>query len=147
MSQRVTIGIVAERTGCNIETIRYYEKEGLLPPPIRSQGGHRLYTTDQIERLTFIRRSRELGFSMAEIKQLHSIVDKKDACCESVKKIADDHLEDIATKIADLTKMQSILSELSLRCSDQTIPDCPIISALQGSEYSSEKSSAENSSS
>ena len=131
ITKRVTIGIVAEQTGCNIETIRYYEKEGLLAPPPRSAGGHRLYSTDQIERLTFIRRSRELGFSIAEIKQLHSISDKVEVSCENVKEIADKHLEDIAAKIADLIKMQSVLSELSTQCSGKDVPDCPIISALQ----------------
>ncbi len=131
MTDLITIGKVAARTGCNIETIRYYEKEGLLPKPSRSSGGHRLYSLAQIERLTFIRRARELGFSMQEIKQLHSIVDGELISCECVKKIADDHLEEIDLKIADLAKMKAILADLSQQCSGLAVPDCPIISALQ----------------
>ena len=131
MSQLITIGKVAERTGCHIETIRYYEKEGLLPSPSRSAGGHRLYTQNLVERLVFIRRARELGFSMLEIKQFHSIVDGEMVSCERVKSIADHHLEEIAAKIADLVKMQTILTDLSHQCSGKDVPDCPIISALQ----------------
>ena len=67
---RLSIGKVAAQTGCNIETIRFYEKESLLPQPGRTEGGHRLYTTEMVQRLVFIRRSRELGFSMNEIRQL-----------------------------------------------------------------------------
>ena len=134
MSKLVTIGKVSQLTECNIETIRYYEKEGLLPPPARSAGGHRLYSQTQIERLTFIRRARQLGFSMQEIKQLHSIVDRQTVSCESVKKIADEHIEDIAAKIADLVKMQSVLTDLSRQCSGEDVPDCPIISALQATD-------------
>ena len=133
MAELITIGKVADRTGCNIETIRYYEKEGLLPEPPRSSGGHRLYSQSLVERLVFIRRARELGFSILEIKQLHSIVDGEVVSCERVKSIADDHLEDINQKIIDLKRMQTILSELSHQCSGRDVPDCPIISALQGS--------------
>ena len=78
---RVTIGKVAEKTGCHIETIRYYEKERLLASPERSEGGHRLYTNALIERLVFIRRSRELGFSVLEIRGLLSIVDGEQVSC------------------------------------------------------------------
>ena len=133
MTDLITIGKVAALTRCNIETIRYYEKEGLLPKPTRSAGGHRLYSKTLVERLTFVRRARELGFSMQEIKQLHSIVDGELVSCEGVKKIADDHLEEIESKIADLVKMQAILTDLSQQCSGQDVPNCPIISALQGS--------------
>ena len=131
MSKLITIGKVATQTGCKIETIRYYEIEGLLPAPSRSSGGHRLYSEQLIERLIFIRRARELGFSILEIKQLHSIVDGDLVSCERVKRIADQHLEEIESKIADLTRMRSILAELSQRCSGEDIPECPIISALQ----------------
>ncbi len=101
MAELITIGKVADRTGCNIETIRYYEKEGLLPEPPRSSGGHRLYSQHLVERLVFIRRARELGFSMLEIKQLHSIVDGEVVSCERVKSIADEHLEEIISRYPD----------------------------------------------
>ena len=128
---RLTIGKVAEQTGCHIETIRYYEKEKLLPSPDRSEGGNRLYSTPLIERLIFIRRSRELGFSMAEIRELLSVVDGKQVSCERVKQVADAHLSDIQAKITDLRRMLKTLKELSNQCSGSDVPDCPIIEALQ----------------
>jgi MerR family mercuric resistance operon transcriptional regulator len=130
-NDRLTIGKVAEQTGCHIETIRYYEKEDLLPPPGRSEGGHRLYTSDLIERLVFIRRSRELGFSMQEIRELLSVVDGRQVSCERVKNLADTHLKDIRSKISDLRRMETTLRELSNQCSGDDVPECPIIEALQ----------------
>ena len=130
-NDRLTIGKVAEQTGCHIETIRYYEKENLLPPPGRSAGGHRLYTSDLIERLVFIRRSRELGFSMQEIRELLSVVDGHHVSCERVKNLADTHLSDIRSKISDLRRMETTLRELSNQCSGDDVPECPIIEALQ----------------
>ncbi len=130
-NDRLTIGKVAEQTGCHIETIRYYEKEDLLPPPGRSAGGHRLYTSDLIERLVFIRRSRELGFSMQEIRELLSVVDGRQVSCERVKNLADTHLKDIRSKISDLRRMETTLKELSNQCSGDDVPECPIIEALQ----------------
>ena len=127
---RLSIGKVASQTGCHIETIRFYEKESLLPLPDRTEGGHRLYTTKMVERLVFIRRSRELGFSMVEIRQLLSVVDGEHVSCERVKHIADDHLRDIRSKIADLRKMARTLSELSTQCSGNDVPVCPIIEVL-----------------
>ena len=128
---RITIGKVAARTGCNIETIRYYEKESLLPPPGRTEGGHRIYTTAMVERLVFIRRCRELGFSMTEIRGLLSVVDGEQVSCERVKHIAEIHLQDIRSKIADLRKMERTLHDLSNQCSGEDVPDCPIIEVLQ----------------
>jgi len=130
-NDRLTIGKVAGQTGCHIETIRYYEKENLLPPPGRSAGGHRLYTSDLIERLVFIRRSRELGFSMQEIRELLSVVDGRQVSCERVKNLADTHLKDIRSKISDLRRMETTLRELSNQCSGDDVPECPIIEALQ----------------
>ncbi len=128
----LTIGKVAQQTQCNIETIRYYERESLLPAPQRTSGGHRLYNEAAIKRLVFIRRSRELGFSMAEIRQLLSVVDGDVISCDTVKGIAEIHLHDIKTRIADLSKMQRILGELSQQCSGENVPECPIIEVLQG---------------
>ena len=127
----LTIGKVATKTGCHIETIRFYEKEGLLPPPNRTEGGHRLYTSDMVGRLVFIRRSRELGFSMNEIRQLLTLVDGEQVSCERVKAIADEHRRDIRSKIADLRKMERTLRELSGQCSGENVPECPIIDVLQ----------------
>lgn len=130
-----SIGKVAGYTGCKVETIRYYEKEGVLPEPERTEGGHRLYSVEIVKRLVFIRRCRELGFSMDEIRQLLSIVDAERVSCEQVKTITDLHIQDIKLKIRDLKKMERTLSGLSNRCSGKDIPDCPIIDVLQSSHF------------
>ena len=125
------IGKASLLTGCYIETIRYYEKEGMLPAPGRSSGGHRLYTGALVQRLRFIRRSRELGFSLSEVRQLLEIVDGEHVSCVKVKEIADAHLLDIRKKIADLKKMETSLAELARQCSGRDVPDCPIVEVLQ----------------
>ena len=129
-NQLITIGKASKLTDCNIETIRYYEKEKLVAEPPRSDGGHRIYSNEHIQRLIFIRRSRELGFSMKEIRQLLSLVDGKLVSCELVKDMADVHREKIRAKITDLRKMERSLKELSSQCSGNDVPDCPIIGAL-----------------
>lgn len=127
----IGIGELSKQTGCKIETIRYYEQQQLMPPPPRTDGGHRLYTAEMEGRLMFIRRSRELGFSMDEIRGLLSLVDGEQISCERVKAIAETHLRDIRAKISDLKKMQRTLSELASQCSGENVPDCPIIDVLQ----------------
>jgi len=130
-NNRLSIGKAAEMSGLNVETIRFYEKEGLVPEPGRTEGGHRLYSKDQVARLVFIRRSRKLGFSMTQVRQILSLVDREQVSCEAVKSIADDHIDDIRARIADLRKMERTLNRLSRECSGKDIPDCPIIDALQ----------------
>jgi len=130
-NNRLSIGKAAEMSGLNVETIRFYEKEGLVPEPGRTEGGHRLYSKNHVARLVFIRRSRKLGFSMTQVRQILSLVDREQVSCEAVKSIADDHIDDIRARIADLRKMERTLNELSRRCSGKDIPDCPIIDALQ----------------
>lgn len=130
-SYPIGIGELSKRTICKIETIRYYEQQALMPPPPRTDGGHRLYNAEMVGRLKFIRRSRELGFSMDEIRQLLSLVDGEQVSCERVKTIAEVHLRDIKAKIHDLRKMQRTLSDLSGRCSGEDVPECPIINDLQ----------------
>ncbi len=127
----IGIGELSKHTGCKIETIRYYEKQGLMPNPPRTDGDHRLYSAEMAGRLLFIRRSRELGFSMAEIRGLLTLVDGEQISCERVKFIADTHLRDIKSKIADLRKMQRTLNDLASQCSGDDVPDCPIIDVLQ----------------
>ena len=125
-----SIGKVAKLTDCNIETIRYYEREELLTEPPRTDGGHRIYSYQHVQRLMFIRRSRELGFSMKEIRQLLSLVDGELISCELVKDIAEIHRKKMLAKIADLRKMERSLKELSSQCSGVDVPDCPIIDVL-----------------
>jgi len=100
-----TNGALSRKTGCHIETIRYYERIGLLRKPLRSEGGHRLYDNEQVKRLVFIRRSRELGFSLEEIRTLLKFVDGKRYTCEEVKIVTDRHLEDVKKKISYLRRL------------------------------------------
>lgn len=128
----IAIGELSNQTGCKVETIRYYEQQRLMPEPPRTEGGHRLYSEDMRGRLLFIRRSRELGFSMDEIRELLSLVDREQISCGRVKSIAEEHLKDIRAKISDLRKMQRTLTDLARQCSGKNVPDCPIVDTLQG---------------
>lgn len=127
---KMTRGRLARRTGCNIETVRYYERIGLLPEPPRSQGGHRIYGETHLRRLRFIRRSRELGFSLEEIRGLLGLVDGGAYSCGEVKALTLDHVDDIRGKIADLRRMETVLEDMASRCEDGEVPDCPVIDAL-----------------
>jgi len=124
-----TIGKLSKATGVNVETIRYYEKIGLLPEPPRSAGGHRLYSDGHLKRLGFIRRGRELGFTLEEIRNLLGLVDGGYTCGE-VRAAALEHLANIRRKIADLKRMERTLSGTAARCKGGDAPDCPIVDAL-----------------
>lgn len=124
------IGAFSIRTDCHVETIRYYERIGLLPKPPRTGGGHRLYDREQVKRLTFIRRTRELGFSLDEIRALLQLVDGKRYTCREVNALMEDHLGEIKKKISDLKKLQKTLANISSQCKGGMVPECPIIEAL-----------------
>lgn len=124
------IGTASRRTRVNIETIRYYERVGLVPRPRRTEGGYRLYDGSDVKRLAFIRRSRELGFGLDEIRALLKLVDERPGTCAEVKALGERHLGDVEAKLADLRKMRRVLKELVSRCADGTVPDCPLIEAL-----------------
>ena len=130
---RLPIGMLSRRTGCNIETIRYYEKIGLLPAPARSDGGHRLYGYGHLMRLGFVRRARELGFTLDEIRALLRLAEDRDRPCTEAREVAVVHLTDIRTKIADLQAMESVLAETVVRCADGKTPECPLLETLFGS--------------
>ena len=128
----LTIGTLSKRTGVNIETVRFYERVGMLPKPPRSAGGHRIYGHDQLMRLGFIRRSRELGFSLDEIRELLRLVDGGRYSCAEVKAITLDHLADVRRKIADLRRLERTLADVAGKCRGGKVPDCPVIEALSG---------------
>ena len=128
-------GRLAKLTGCNAETIRYYENIGVLPPPPRSAGGHRVYSDEHARRLAFVRRSRELGFSLEQVRGLLVLADAGNDSCAEVKAITLDHAALIRHKIADLRKMQRVLTEIAARCDDGAVPVCPIIEALYGDSH------------
>jgi len=130
--QDYTIGVLAQYSGVNIETIRYYEKIDMMPPPPRSASGYRLYGEDHLRRLSFIRRSRELGFSLKEIRGLLALVDDKSYTCARIHDLTLDQLENIRCKITDLQKLETVLADMAAKCGGGLVPDCPVIDALFG---------------
>jgi len=126
----LTRGALAARTGCNLETVRYYERIGLLPPPPRSAGGHRLYGPDLVKRLNFIRKSRGLGFTIEEIRELLRLVDGGAYTCALVERMARDHTRQIRRKLADLRRLARVFETMAAQCNGGEVPECPIIDAL-----------------
>ena len=130
-SAGIQIGELSRRTSCNIETIRYYERIALLPPPARSAGGYRVYDTRNVARLTFIRRARELGFTLDAVRALLALSEKDgSAACAAVHELAAGHLVEVRAKISHLQAMERVLRQAVRRCADGDFPGCPIIEAL-----------------
>lgn len=127
-----TIGPLSKYSGVNIETIRYYEKINIMPSPPRSEGGYRLYNEIHLRRLSFVRRSRELGFSLEQIRGLLSLVDDKSYTCAEVEHLTREHLATTRRKISDLQKLEVVLDDMASKCDGGLIPDCPVIDALFG---------------
>ena len=121
---------LARRTGCNLETIRYYEKTGMMPDPPRTASGYRVYDETHISRLRFILRARELGFSIEQIRGLLDLVDGGTQTCAEVKERTERHLADVRAKIADLKRIERVLSETAEQCSGEDVPECPVLEAL-----------------
>lgn len=130
MPESYSIGALAEATGSKVETVRYYERIGLLPQPGRTTGNYRAYTADHLARLSFVRRARDLGFTLDQIRALLELADHKDNDCCSVDAVARGHLADIDRKIADLKALRRELNDLLNQCQQGTIADCRIIGAL-----------------
>jgi MerR family transcriptional regulator, mercuric resistance operon regulatory protein len=130
-----TIGELSRRSGVHIETIRYYEKIGMLPAPPRTPGGRRVYGPMETRTLTFIRRARELGFSLDEIRALLALGEPGTASCSDVCAVATCHLEAIRAKIADLKKLETLLSETVTRCSGEDVLECAVLDALYPSDF------------
>lgn len=123
-------GGLARRTGCNLETIRYYENIGLMPAPPRTAAGHRVYAESHVSRLRFILRARELGFAIEQIRGLFALVDGGTQTCAEVKERTETHLNDVRAKIADLKRIEKVLATTAAQCSGKDVPDCPILEAL-----------------
>jgi MerR family mercuric resistance operon transcriptional regulator len=121
---------LARKTGCNLETIRYYEKVELLPAPPRSSNGYRVYSPELVQRLQFILRARDLGFAMEEVRSLLSLADKGEQTCALVMQKTRIHLADVRRRITELQRIEAILAETLAECSGKNAPDCPIIDAL-----------------
>lgn len=126
----ITIGQLARTAGVNLETVRYYERIGLLPSPDRTGAGHRAYEHEHVRRLAFIRRARELGFSIEDIRALLALTVPSQRSCAEVKEIASAHLISVRAKLADLTKLENILAATITQCSGDASPVCPILDVL-----------------
>ncbi len=131
---QLPIGALAKQTGCKVETIRYYEQIGVLPPPARSSGGQRRYTVSHLKRLYFVRRARALGFTLDEVRGLLRLVDGENYTCAEVEVITIAHLGEVRRKIADLKKLERILRDMASQCDGATVPVCPVIDALFGAK-------------
>ena len=124
------IGKLSKQSGVNIETIRYYEKIGVMPAPGRNAGGFRIYEPDHLKRLSFVRRCRLLGFSLDEIRSLLRLVDGHGHTCAEVHALMLSHLAEIRRKIRDLRRLQRAMAEMAAQCSGESVPECPIVDAL-----------------
>jgi MerR family mercuric resistance operon transcriptional regulator len=128
----LTIGELAGLSGVNLETVRYYERIGLMPCPDRTEGGHRLYGDPELRRLTFIRRGRELGFGTQAIRALLDLAAPGRRSCEDVRTIAGAHLTEVQAKLSDLERLEAILAQTIRHCeSDASAPACPVLEMLE----------------
>lgn len=126
-----TIGQLSRRTGVNIETIRYFEKVGLVASPPRTNGGHRVYDDDHLRALGFIRRARDLGFTPEEVRGILTLGGPMNACCDEVREIASRHLETVRRKMADLARLEKLLASTIDRCSGDHVPHCAVIDMIE----------------
>ena len=132
MPENFSIGELGRRARCKVVTIRYYEQIGMIAKPSRSEGGHRVYQAHHLERLTFIRKARELGFSLEAVRSLLKLSDRPDTSpCADVDRLAVAHLEDVRAKIDDLRQLEIRLEQVLAGCSHTTVEDCQVLDALR----------------
>ena len=128
------IGAAAAASGCHLETIRYYERVGLMPSPSRKGNGYRSYDPSDVSRLRFITRGRELGFSLEEIRSLLRLEDAPEMSCSDVDAIARTHLADIRSRINELNRMAAELERVISECAGEVRGCCTILGALRRPE-------------
>jgi MerR family mercuric resistance operon transcriptional regulator len=128
--QSLTIGRLAEAAGVNPETVRYYERIKLMPSPARTASGHRAYEEGHVQRLAFIRRGRELGFSIEQIRALLSLAEPSRASCAEAREIARTRLDEVRSKLADLVRIEGVLAATIAQCSGDAVPSCPVLDML-----------------
>ena len=126
----LSIGALSKQSGVNVETVRYYEKIGVMPTAARSASGYRVYSSHHVRRLHFVRRGRELGFSLDELRNLLRLVDGHTFTCAEVHALTVEHLRDIRQKIVDLRRLERVMSDMAAKCKGDQVPECPIIDAL-----------------
>jgi Cu(I)-responsive transcriptional regulator len=131
MSSRIlTIGHLARETGTKVETVRFYEKSGLLPAPSRTEGNYRSYDREHLNRLSFIRRARDLGFPLDQIRALLALSDDQGQSCAAVDAIAKEHRTEVERKISDLQALKKELDRMIDHCGCGVVADCRIIESL-----------------
>lgn len=131
MKHSIKIGELAKKTGCLVETIRYYEREGLLSEPIRSDGNYRLYGNAHVERLRFIRQCRSLGMTLAQTRKLLNLRDAPEESCREVDTLIDEHICHVIDRIAEMKSLQKQLKELRNRCQrTEAVKNCQILQSL-----------------
>lgn len=121
---------LARLTGCNLETIRYYENIGIMPAPPRTARNYRAYDESHVARLRFVMRARDLGFTLDDVRDLLGLVDGKAGSCADVQALAQRHIASVRAKIADLQRIETVLSETVSRCTGDDVPECAVIDAL-----------------
>jgi len=124
------IGQLARATGTKAETIRYYEREGILPVADRTDSNYRDYSDDHLATLTFVRRARELGFSMAQVRELLALSDRNDKPCQDVDQLVQRQLMEVERKIADLAALRDELGQMLRSCEADKIGECRIVEIL-----------------
>ena len=127
------IGELANAAATNVETVRYYEKIGILPRPARTSANYRSYGEDHLARLSFIRRARNLGFTLEALRELLTLSDDKEQSCEAIDAVSRAHLAQVDLKISDLRSLRSELSRIIVSCQKGTVADCKIIETLSRS--------------
>jgi MerR family mercuric resistance operon transcriptional regulator len=135
-AENISIGELSKHSGVNIETIRYYERIKMLPAPPRTASGRRVYGPAEKRALAFIRRSRDLGFTLEEIRALLALGGPERAPCADVRKIATAHLANVRKKLSDLVNLEAILAETVAQCSDGATPYCPVLDILDAGRQS-----------
>src|SRR5215467_10978770 len=130
LERGLSIGELSMATGVNIETIRYYERVGVISHPPRTRSGRRVYTPENRRQLSFVRRARELGFSLDEIRTMLALGGARRLSCGEVKRLALTHLDDIRQRIGDLRRLETTLATTVRRCRGGTAPECPLLDDL-----------------
>lgn len=126
----IAIGALSKQTGVNIETIRYYERIGVLPSPSRTAAGRRVYGAGEVRRLSFIRHARDLGFSLSVIREMIALQERPDMPCCEVTRLATGQLDAVEHRVARLLLLRSELQRMIASCASDRMADCRIIEAL-----------------
>ena len=130
-TEKLTVGKIAKAAGVGVETLRFYEREGILDAPARTSSGYRLYDTGAVDRIRFVHRAQALGFTLREIRELIVLDSQPDASCDDLREAADHKLALVQSKIDDLERMRLGLTTLLASCNaGQPLRDCPVMKCL-----------------